>query len=280
MVNWIFSMKQYILQNSVFYVLALLIALGLKYHYSQAGSDDLDWILRPTAGVVEQMSGIHFEKEVHTGYINSEHRIIIAPSCAGVNFLIIAFCMAVFSYIHCFKRVRGKVIWLCGSIVSAYLLTLTVNALRIIAAMYLYQADIYSGWFTQERLHRLEGILVYFFFLCVYYLTLQRVVYLRVPLSWWEGLPVCVQRTGRGEGEQEITKFPEKHKRLRFIHTGLIPVFWYCVIMLLVPLLNAAYYGNVPRFIEHCSFVFIGCLAVFLLVFLSQVCWNCLMCKK
>ena len=92
-------MKQHLLQNGVFYVIALLIAFGLKYHYSRASSEDLAWILRPTAGVVEQISGIHFEKEEGTGYINREHRIIIVPSCAGVNFLIIAFCMTVFSFI-------------------------------------------------------------------------------------------------------------------------------------------------------------------------------------
>ena len=52
-----------IVKNSIFYLLALLIALGLKYHYSRAPSGGLVWILGPTAGVVEYMSGIGLKKK-------------------------------------------------------------------------------------------------------------------------------------------------------------------------------------------------------------------------
>jgi hypothetical protein len=88
--------KIFVRGNWIFLLLTLLVAFGLKYHYSQARSDDLVWILGPTAVLVEQLSGIDFDKEAHTGYVNNEHRVIIAPACAGVNFFIIAFCMAVF----------------------------------------------------------------------------------------------------------------------------------------------------------------------------------------
>ncbi len=87
----------HLLRNSIFYILALLIAWGLKYHYSRSGSDELAWVLAPTAGLVELISGIQFENEAHTGFVSQGSRIIIAPACAGINFLIIAFCMATFS---------------------------------------------------------------------------------------------------------------------------------------------------------------------------------------
>ena len=74
------------LVNAIFYLAVVLIAFGLKYHYSKAGSDALVWILTPTATLVEQISGIPFEYETGTGFVNSVHRIIIAPSCAGVYF--------------------------------------------------------------------------------------------------------------------------------------------------------------------------------------------------
>jgi hypothetical protein len=58
---------QFVLRNAIFYLIALLIAFGLKYHYSRAGSDELSWILAPTASVVEHVSGIRFENEPAPG---------------------------------------------------------------------------------------------------------------------------------------------------------------------------------------------------------------------
>lgn len=259
---------QYISKNGIFYVLALLIAIGLKYHYSRASSEDLDWILRPTAGIVEQMTGLHFEKEEGTGYINKEHYIIIAPSCAGVNFLIMAFCMTLFSFICCFNAPKIKLLWLCGSLVSAYLLALVVNAVRIIVAMSLYQADIYSGWLTEDRLHHLEGIVVYFFFLCAYYVILRKLIYRMVALP----------QRGVQISPLPWSKLPDKHRH--FIYAGLIPFFWYILLTLFVPLINRAYQGNVPRFLEHWGFVLTGCMAVLLFIVLIQLGWDRIMGKK
>ena len=54
------KIKTDFIKSSILYVIALLIAVGLKYHYSHARSDDLVWILSPTAGMVEYMSKIQF----------------------------------------------------------------------------------------------------------------------------------------------------------------------------------------------------------------------------
>jgi exosortase K len=242
-------MKRQLLQNSIFYVIALLIAFGLKYHYSQASSDDLTWILGPTARIVEQISKIHFEKEEGTGYINREHRIIIVPSCAGVNFFIIAFCMTVCSFIHYFKGVRVKFLWLWTSFVGTYLLTLATNALRIIIAIHVYHTEIYSDWLTQERLHRIEGIVVYFSFLCIFYVIIRKIIHYYV----------CG---------------PSKGKRKIFLYAGFIPLFWYILINLVVPLLNVAYRGNTYRFIEHGSIVFAVCVAIVMIFLLIQIWYN------
>jgi exosortase K len=156
--------KEINLVNAFFYLLVLLIAFGLKYHYSKAGSDALVWILAPTAALVEQISDIPFEYETRTGFVNSFYRVIIAPSCAGVNFLIIAFCMAAFCGLHLFQRRRDKLLWMAFSGLNAYAVTLAVNTLRIILSIYMYRINIYGGWITPDRVHRLAGIVIYFFF--------------------------------------------------------------------------------------------------------------------
>ncbi|MGD8344637.1 MAG: exosortase K [Desulfobacterales bacterium] len=249
--------------NWIFLLLTLLVAFGLKYHYSQARSDDLVWILGPTAVLVEQLSGIDFEKEAHTGYVNNEHRVIIAPACAGVNFYIIAFCMAVFCGIPVMGPLRSKALWLATGLIAAYLLTLVVNALRIMVAIYLYDLDMYSAWITPERVHRLEGTLIYFFFLVLFYRIIKK------------GLHVYRRRALAAAGQKSRPRvFFKPGCAYRWALAGLVPLFWYCLMTLVVPLLNGAARGNGARFVEHSGMVVGGCLIVLAAVFLFQLGWS------
>jgi exosortase K len=232
----------------------MLIAVGLKYHYSHARSDDLAWILSPTAGMVEYMSGIQFEKEAGAGFVNHEYRTIIAPSCAGVNFLIIAFCMAVFSGLHHLRSNRLKAFWLGHSAVCAYLLTIAVNTFRIVTSIYTFEFEVHHGWLTPERFHRVEGVFIYFFFLCLYYLALEKII-----------------RHSSWDGERKKKLIDSNRDAVRIIHAAFIPLFWYIFISLGVPLLNRAYLKNGPRFVEHGVVMLSVCMVVFLFLFLIQV---------
>lgn len=255
------QIKSFILRNGIFWLLALLVAAGLKYHYSHARSDDLAWILGPTAGLVEHLSGITFEKEAHAGYVSRTQRIIIAPACAGVNFFIIAFCMAVFSGIAAIEPKRLKLLWLCASLLSAYVLTLLVNALRIIFAIYFYDLDIYTEWITPERTHRLEGTLIYFFFLCLFYRIIKKGI-------------VCYRGWAAAKQNIAIGGLLNQYRRLRWAFAALIPLFWYALITLVIPLLNGAWRENGARFVEHSGMVIGGCLIVLALIFLIQRGWQ------
>ncbi|MFC1811885.1 exosortase K [Thermodesulfobacteriota bacterium] len=250
------KIKPDIIKTAAFYIVALFIAVGFKYHYSRAGSDDLGWILGPTAGVVETISGIRFEKEDGAGYVNQSCEIIIAPSCAGVNFLIIAFCMAAFSGLPHLRYSGTKVLWLGICAASAYLLTITVNAFRIIASIYTIEADIHYQWMTPERLHRIEGIFIYFLFLCLFYSVLRKTIHL------------CNRNEIR-----KTEKWINKNKNsTRIIPAAFIPFFWYGLFSMGIPFFNHAYHKNGPLFIEHCLVILSVCLVVFLLIFLIQLC--------
>jgi exosortase K len=246
--------KNEFIQNFILYMVVLLMAVGLKYHYSHARSDDLGWILGPTAGGVEYISGIAFEKEDGAGFVNRTNRIIIAPSCAGVNFLIISFCMAAFSGIHHLKSSGLKIFWLGNSAAMAYILTIAVNAFRIIASIYMYKADIYYHGLTPERLHRIEGIFIYLFFLCLFYMTLSKIIHF------------CNR-----DPERKHKKWSQQHSdSIKSGYAAVIPLFWYLMISLGIPLLNRAYHKNGPQFVEHSLVILSVCMVVFLVVFLIQ----------
>lgn len=244
--------------NTIFSIFVLLIAFGLKYHYSHAGSDDLMWILRPTAGLVECISDIGFDKEEKTGFVSRERGAIIAPSCAGINFLIVAFCMVTFYGLHHLKRSKLKILWLGITIATTYLVTITANALRILASIYLYERFIYGGWVTPERVHRLAGALLYFFFLYVFYLCMDKALYFMII-------------TVKSKNDDELIDKKSNPSYSQSIRYGMIPVIWYCFIAIVIPVLNGAYQKNVPKFLEHCGMVISVCMLVFLFFLLIRL---------
>ena len=131
-------------------IVSLVIAWGLKYHYSNSSSDDLVWILAPTAYLVQMTGDITFERETGKGYVNSKNNIIIAPSCSGVNFMIIVFCLSVYIGIKKIRRTPIQFLWLVLSIVSSYLYTLIVNTFRISLSIYSIRTEFLQSLFSGE----------------------------------------------------------------------------------------------------------------------------------
>ena len=251
----------HLLSNSIYYILVLLTAWGIKYHYSRAGSEELVWVLAPTAGLVELVSGIQFENEAHTGFASQGNRFVIAPACAGVNFLIIAFCMAAFSGLHAFGRHRARLIWLGSCFLSAYVLTIVVNSIRILVSIYTYNADIQFGWMTAPRIHRLEGIVIYFFFFSLFYMIINEAICRFRGAAAYKRLPT---------GRPGVTRT----NYVGWICAGLIPYSWYGLITLVVPLINGARQQDAVRFAEHCAMVLVASSAVLGAVLLVRMTIN------
>jgi exosortase K len=132
-----FKVKSFITQYGVFYAISFIIAFALKYHYSKANSDNLDWVLAPTAWWVQILCGIPFEKERNVGYVNHDNQFIIAPACAGINFMIIAFSTLIFSFIHHMSTVKSRLLWMVACLGIVYPYTILVNSLRIIPSIFL-----------------------------------------------------------------------------------------------------------------------------------------------
>jgi exosortase K len=238
--------------NTIILLFTIMIAIGLKYHYSQASTENLNWILAPTVEMVEPLSGITFEKEAHTGFISKTHRFIIAKSCAGINFLIVVFCMLIFSQIQHIKPmgIGAKILFFIKSGIAAYFLTIMANTVRIIVAIYLFKTGIYadSGWFAWERLHRIEGTALYFFFLCLLYFGI-------------------IKRSNKNR----VPYHGEIKKRKSFwLSAGKTPLFWYLLVTLLVPLIRRSLKGDLSGFFEHSIVVIIISITILLLFILIR----------
>ncbi|HEX5604134.1 MAG TPA: exosortase K [Pyrinomonadaceae bacterium] len=154
--------------------IVLLCALALKQYYSTATANELRWILAPTTLLVELLSGRAFVFESYTGYMSSDHTFVIAVPCAGVNFLIMAFVMLALR-----RLLNGRfesVSWrfLPISMAVSYVATVIANAVRIVIALEIQRRSVEVSWLTENQLHRLEGIVVYFGFLMLLFVVMER----------------------------------------------------------------------------------------------------------
>jgi exosortase K len=153
----------------------LLSALALKYHYSNASVNDLRWILSPTAFLVESITGMEFEFESYSGYMSADHTFLIAASCSGVNFMIVAFLVLTFG--ESWRERTRNVGWffIPAAMLIAYFVTIAANTARIDIALRTSGAETGISWLGPEELHRVEGIFVYFGFLLLLYVSTEMI---------------------------------------------------------------------------------------------------------
>ena len=199
-------------------LVVVLCALALKVYYSTATPDELRWILAPTTALVELLSGRSFTFESYAGYMSSDHRFVIAVSCAGVNFLLTAFLML---GVRRLWRERFQALsWRFLPVVAvvAYVTTVIANAVRICIALEIQRYSIEVSGLTGNQLHRLEGIVVYFGFLLLLFV---------------------------------LTEKGSAAPRRRLV---LFPLAIYYATTLGLPLLNGSYRQGIP-FLEHSLFV-------------------------
>jgi len=134
----------------------------LKRHYATASAEELRWILGPTSGLVSLLSGAAFEFEPGAGYLSRERLFLIEKSCAGVNFMIAALGMIGFALSREVRRWWPAVSTVACALALSYVAAVLVNAVRIVVAMGLANRYLAGGWWTEARIHRVEGIAVYF----------------------------------------------------------------------------------------------------------------------
>ena len=228
--------------------IVIATAYLLKAYYSSANSEDLTWIIGPVAYFVELLSNLNFVHEPGYGWVDIEHDVVIAPACAGVNFIIIAFCMSAFQLTHkpqSFVRSLAKI--LAAGFLS-YSVAILANVLRILLSTYFYNIELHSSWLTPEAVHRIVGI-------CVFYLLL---------FSYSRIIATCLNR-------QAPERRPEKKtnpltRQLIF----LVPLVWYLAFSLGVPIANLAFQGNPERFVRHALDVAVVTVLMTLMCITSQ----------
>jgi exosortase K len=208
-------------------IAVIAVAFTIKLWYSLSNVNDLWWILAPTTFVVELLTGEEFWFESYAGYMSTDHSFLIADSCSGVNFLIMAFLTLGLMKIR--RALSANVSWIFipVAMIAAYLSTIIANTVRISAALRMHRMSPEMTWINPEQLHLLEGITIYFGFLMLLFIVAEQI---------------------------EKSRSPRTDRRHSSILRSLIPLSIYWLVTLGIPILNGAYRQGVA-FWEHSLFV-------------------------
>ena len=225
----------------------LISAYLLKSFYSQASSEDLTWIIGPTAWLTEIFSNLSFNHEPGYGWVDVKHNAVIAPACAGVNFLIISFCMSSFQILWMKRSPKKLITGIITAGLISYAATIIANTARITLSVALFKTDIYFDWLTPGMLHRVNGTVIYYLFLCI----CSYIINYRLTSSDSENPTSTTCVTGR---------------KLILV----VPLFWYLLFSLGVPFANNAWKNNPEQFITHALSVGLITSALTLISFKAQ----------
>lgn len=245
------------------YLLTLLITIVIKYFCRIPDSDALRWILTPTARWVSVLSGIPFEYLPHMGYVNHYHQFLIAPSCSGTRFMLLTFLMCIFSFLYQIEDGRKGYLWFGFSAVFAYMSTIFVNSLRIIASIYipiqLEARNLLDGWLTQDRLHTLIGTGTYFSSLLIIYLLVAFIC----RRMFIKDEKQCVDKS-----ENNTNDNLEHFRKLGAI---IVPSFWYLSIVLALPFLSRLYHNDWSGFGQYAVLIIGTCAGITLVMMMAHL---------
>ena len=256
----------------IFYFTAALVLVALKLFYRSADSDDLQWILAPTAWWVGILSGNSFEYLPHVGYVNHDLRFVIASSCSGFQFMLICAAALIFSFLHRLvpagspkgerdagifrllnKLFRGFCFIAAGFVLS-YVLTIWVNSIRILLSIslpplleetsLLGKDNLSNGWLTHERLHTLIGTVVYFSSLLVIYQGADRLTLKLCPC------PDPFSKSPEADMANDRLKASAIPGSKAFFRL-LRPALWYFFFVLGIPILTRAYRNGPAQFVDY-----------------------------
>lgn len=131
----------------------LIFCLG-KWWHRAADADALRFLLAPTDGLVSLATGSSGNWRVGEGYFHASQQFIIDASCAGFNFMLIAFLLLAYLLLR-----RFDAWWTVPvALLAAWPLTVLANTSRILTILTTGAAPIGIG---EGAWHEGQGAFVY-----------------------------------------------------------------------------------------------------------------------
>lgn len=163
-------------KNILFYSIAVIFFIALKFIFKNFDNQQLYFLLKPTNSLVEISTNSHSFFSNDLGFYHEKFNIIIDKSCSGYNLLLMIFLMLSFLGIKNFKKNWLKFFSIPASLFLAYSMTVFVNASRIFASILLQKKFAFFQFVNAKVLHESIGIFVNVFFLILIYLFVEFII--------------------------------------------------------------------------------------------------------
>jgi len=164
-------------QNNIyFFGFAFAVFLGLKLLLKNFDTQQLYFLLMPTAEIIEILTGSQSVFIENEGFYFSSLDTLINKDCSGYNFWLLSFLVFSFLLIRFSRSNVIKLLSVPAALLAAKVFTFFANSSRIYASVVLQKQNIFSGFISESRLHDCIGIFMNLFFLVAVYWLLERIL--------------------------------------------------------------------------------------------------------
>ena len=148
----------------------------LKFGYTLADNNNLNFLLKPTDKLVGLLTGSHSVYLSESGYNHEHLNIIIDKSCSGFNFWILCFLLLTYLTIKYFDKTLNKILTIPTALIGVYLLTIFVNTSRIFASIVVQTHTKNILLNHQHIIHEAIGIITNLTFLILAYILIEKLL--------------------------------------------------------------------------------------------------------
>ena len=160
-------------RNIPYYLTAIVFFVLLKFGFTNADANDLQFLLAPTAKLVGILTGSQAVYLPENGYYYENLNIVIEKSCSGFNFWVLCFLVFVYLGLKYFDKHLHKILTIATALFGAYLLTIFANTSRIVASIVVRNQTVGIFPDKQPLIHETVGITTYFSLLVLTYFLIE-----------------------------------------------------------------------------------------------------------
>jgi len=164
-------------KNTPYYLIAIGLFIFLKFCFKLADNDSLAFLLFPTdkfVGLLTSSKSVYFSDK---GYYHERLNILIEKSCSGFNFMLLCFSMLSFLVLKYANKPLHKALIIPAVLVLAYILTIFVNASRIVASIIIQNQVVnFLPQRSHSSLHESIGVTTNLLFLIFIYFLMKRIL--------------------------------------------------------------------------------------------------------
>jgi len=153
----------------LYYLLAIVIFILLKFSYTLSNNDDLFFLLNPTNKIIGLITGSNATYLPEQGFLHHQLNIIIDKSCSGFNFWMISYMMLTFLGLKYITSDFQKILLIPIALLVAYMLTIITSSSRIIVSIIIQNHTSNFLFLSQSTIHESIGVITNLSFLIITY---------------------------------------------------------------------------------------------------------------